>query len=272
MNLPTFSTGVQIGVIAGVSAVVMFFLYVRQLRTRDASSVDVAWSGLLGCAALFAAATGEGDPVRRALVGALGGVWGLRLALHLLVDRVLKAKEEDGRYAKLRAQWGAKAGRNFFFVFMVQALLVALLCPPFVLGASGGPAGPTALDLGAAALWVVGLAGEWVADGQLARFRRDPSNKGKVCDAGLWRFSRHPNYFFEWLMWCAFALLALSAPMGWLGLSAPALMLLLILKVSGIPPTEERSLASRGEAYREYQRTTSAFVPWFRRGAGETAR
>ena len=113
------------------------------------------------------------------------------------------------------------------------------------------------------ALWATALAGEVLADRQLARFRGAPGNRGKTCRAGLWRYSRHPNYFFEWLIWCAYSLMTLPAPYGWIGLANPLLMLFLILKVTGIPANEARALQTRGEDYRRYQRSTSAFVPWF---------
>jgi steroid 5-alpha reductase family enzyme len=109
------------------------------------------------------------------------------------------------------------------------------------------------------------VLGEWTADRQLARFRADPANRGKTCRAGLWRSSRHPNYFFQSLFWWTFVLLSVGAPHAWLTLISPLIILFLILKVTGIPPTEERALQSRGEDYRAYQRTTSAFIPWFPR-------
>ena len=111
-------------------------------------------------------------------------------------------------------------------------------------------------------LVVVGVVGETVADRQLLAFKRDPANRGRTCRTGLWRTSRHPNYFFEWILWCGFGLLGYAAPWGWTGLAAPLLILCSIVFVTGIPPTEAQALASRGDDYRAYQRTTSAFVPW----------
>jgi steroid 5-alpha reductase family enzyme len=123
------------------------------------------------------------------------------------------------------------------------------------------------LEWAGAALWLFALLGESAADLQLARFKADPSTRGRVCDVGLWRLSRHPNYFFEWLVWCAYFLFALPSPWGWTTVSCPLLMLYFLFRVTGIPATEEQALRSRGEAYRRYQRTTSAFVPWVRRSA-----
>jgi steroid 5-alpha reductase family enzyme len=114
-------------------------------------------------------------------------------------------------------------------------------------------------------LWALAVAGESLADAQLRAFKSDPAHKGQVCRAGLWAYSRHPNYFCEWLIWCAYALLAISAPYGWLGLLSPAIILFLLVKVTGIPPTEKQSLRSRGPAYARYQNEVSAFFPWFPR-------
>jgi Predicted membrane protein len=117
----------------------------------------------------------------------------------------------------------------------------------------------------AAALWVIGFAGESTADRQLLHFRLDPQNRGRTCQLGLWRYSRHPNYFFEFLMWVAYALFASATPFGWIAFACPAVMLFLLLKVTGIPATEAQALRTRGDEYHEYQRTTSVFVPWPRR-------
>lgn len=252
------------------SAVVMLALWLVQVRTRNAGIVDLAWTILTGGAAVAFALVGPGDPDRRALLGVIGGLWASRLAVHL--GRRILGEEEDGRYADLRARFGARADRWFLVFFQVQALFVGVLAIPFALAATNaaplGPAG-AATALG---VFVVAVVGESVADAQLARHRADPAQRGKTCRAGLWRYSRHPNYFFEWLHWFAYVPLAWAAPAGPLALLGPALMLLLITKVTGIPPTEERALRSRGDAYRAYQRTTNAFFPWFpRRDPQETA-
>ena len=114
-------------------------------------------------------------------------------------------------------------------------------------------------------LWVIGFAGESTADRQLLHFRLDPQNRCRTCQLGLWRYSRHPNYFFEFVMWVAYALFASATPFGWIAFACPAVMLFLLLKVTGIPATEAQALRTRGDEYREYQRTTSVFVPLPRR-------
>ncbi|NUQ52240.1 MAG: DUF1295 domain-containing protein [Phycisphaerales bacterium] len=259
MNTEHFWLALALGLAFCIIA--MGTLWVYATAKRDASIVDVAWAGLLGTLAIVYAALGDGAPERRVQIGVMGGFWGLRLSAYLLLDRVLRASHEDGRYQELRASWGDRANRNFFVFFQAQGLLAAVLSAPFAMAAfSDAPL--RTLDFASAAIWLVALLGESLADRQLAAWRRLPSNRGRTSRAGLWRYSRHPNYFFEWLMWCAFAGVASAAPLGWLAWLAPLFMLLLITKVTGIPPTEARALRSRGEDYRRYQRSTNAFFPW----------
>ncbi len=241
------------------AALLMAGLWLLQRRAGNAAIVDAGWAASLGLMGVIYGLCGPGDPLSRTAVAVITGLWGLRLAWHLLRDRVL-GKPEEGRYRELRRHWGDRFQPRLFGFYQAQALLAAVLSLPFALAVTRPQAGW--LDLAAVGLWALGLGVESVADRQLARFKRDPANAGQVCAVGLWRYSRHPNYFGEWLMWLAFALLALPARGGWLGLLAPLLMLLFILKITGIPPTEAQALRSRGEAYRRYQRTTRAFVPW----------
>jgi steroid 5-alpha reductase family enzyme len=243
-------------------ALVMLALWLRQRRTQDASAVDAAWAAGLGGLALFYAVVAAGDPSRRVWIGFLAGFWAFRLAGYLVLDRV-HGKPEDGRYRSLRTKWGPHVQRNFFILYIAQALLCVTLSVPFLLISFNPSPELHVLEILGLAVWFVALIGEATADGQLAAFRSIDSNRGRTCRVGLWKYSRHPNYFFEWLIWCSYALMALPAPHGWAGLVSPAIMLFSILKVTGIPPTEEQALASRGEDYRDYQRTTSAFVPWF---------
>jgi steroid 5-alpha reductase family enzyme len=246
-------------IIAGLIATgvaVLVALWALQLRTRDAATADVGWTMLVAGGALSAAALVDGDTTRRWLVAVLASAWAARLGWYLLRDRVLSGGPEDGRYRYLREYWGSSASRNFFFLYLGQAVVAALFIAPLTAAMQGGP-----LDWWAAAgvvLWFVSVIGEAVADRQLARFRANPANKGRVCEHGLWRYSRHPNYFFEWLHWFAYVLIGHGAAMTWLG---PAAMLLFLFRITGIPWTERQSLRSRGEAYREYQRTTSVFLP-----------
>ncbi len=245
-------------VLAG-AVVAMTVVWEIQRRQRNAGWVDVAWSYLMGAAAVYYAATGTGDSVPRVVVAVLAGLWGLRLGTHLFVR--VAGEPEDGRYKHMRGAIGDAQGKWYAF-FLFQAGLTALLSVPFWVVAQNPTPGFTPLVALAIAIWLVAVGGEAIADRQLARFRADPGNKGKVCNIGLWRYSRHPNYFFEWLHWFTYVALAIGAPYWWLSLIGAVLMLVSLCWVTGIPFVEQQSLRSRGDAYREYQRTTSVFVPW----------
>jgi len=247
---------------AGGASLLMALLWLVQRRIGDASFVDAAWAGSVGLLAVIYAYFADGYLPRRVLVAALGAVWAFRLARYLLVDRVLQAEEEDGRYRMLRQNWGEKAQIYFFLFFQVQALFVFAFALPFFCAAANPHSGLTPGDYAGVGVWLIAVVGEGVADRQLARFRSDPAHRGKTCRSGLWRYSRHPNYFFEWVHWWAYVLMGAGSPCGWATLAAPAFMLFLLFRVTGIPYTEKRALASRGEEYRAYQRTTSVFIPW----------
>ncbi|MCV6604628.1 MAG: DUF1295 domain-containing protein, partial [Porticoccaceae bacterium] len=190
----------------------------------------------------------------------LMGIWYLRLGFYL-ARRVL-SETEDGRYKYLRQYWGKRANVYHFFFFQFQALLIWLFSLPAWVISNGTAADISANHYGAIALALVAFVGVTSADRQLAQFRANPENRGAVCQAGLWNYSRHPNYFFEWLHWFCYPLLALGLAGGsWLWL-APLLMLLFLIFISGIPYTEQQAIRSRGEAYLRYRQTTSAFVPW----------
>ncbi len=254
------------GLAWALAAGIQFVLYLRQRQTRDASAVDAGWAGSLVAIGVLYAVLADGDLALRILVAAMIGLENQRVA-RLVIAR-LGDGEEDKRYQELRERWRAKSQEQtrFFVFFQAQALLAAILSLPILLAASDD-GGLGVLAYAGAALWLVAAALERTADVQLTRFKDDDSNRGQVMSEGLWRYSRHPNYFFQWLTWVAYALVALQAPYGWLGLSAPAIMLLLILFVTGVPPSEESSLRSRGDRYRRYQERTSVFVPWFPKGA-----
>jgi steroid 5-alpha reductase family enzyme len=168
---------------------------------------------------------------------------------------------------ELRRKWGAAGPaafhRRMYRFYLIQAALDLVLALPLWIVAQNPAAAIAPLEWAALGLWTVALAGETLADAQLAAFKRSGVGHDQVCERGLWSWSRHPNYFFEWLVWVAYALAALaSPPWGAVGLAMPALMLFFLLRVTGIPATEAQALRSKGDAYRDYQRRTSAFVPW----------
>ncbi len=236
----------------------MAVLWAVGRRIANWSLVDPGWAACLVLLAGLYALLSDGAPLRRGVLAAAVAAWGGRHVALLLVHRVI-GHPEEGRYVELRRTWGPGA---FFLFFQAQALLAVLLSGPFLLVAGNATDGPHPLELASLALFALALAGEARADADLARWRRAPGNRGKTCRTGLWAWSRHPNYFFEWLVWCAFALAAAAAPGGGWAVYAPILLLLLLLFVTGIPPSERQALRTRGDDYRAYQRTTSAFVPW----------
>lgn len=255
-------TPLEVLALAGGGILVGFgLLWILELRARDASLVDVGWALALGGLAVLYSVLGSGSPQRRLGLGVLIGAWSLRLAIHIYARH--RGGPEDGRYQALRARWGNQAHLFFFFFYQAQGALALVLSLPFFLIAYNPSPYFAPVELAGFALAAVSVLGETIADRQLARHRAAPANRGKTCRSGMWRYSRHPNYFFEWLFWCAVALVALAAPHGWVALVSPILMLLSIVKVTGIPPTEERALVTRGDDYRAYQSATSAFIPWF---------
>jgi steroid 5-alpha reductase family enzyme len=253
-----------IGVTLGLSAAMALAWLVQRL-TRNAGWVDVMWSLALGAAgvtyALFPLQAGLPLP-RQWLLAGIVAAWSTRLGLHI-AERSMHGAE-DSRYTQFRTDWGAAFQRRMFWFLQIQAAAAALLAISMLLAARN-PRPLSVSDLMALALLAAAITGEAAADRQLRRFRTEAGHRGGICDIGLWGWSRHPNYFFEWLCWLAYPLFAIDPaggyPWGWLALLAPALMYWLLVHVSGIPPLEQQMLRSRGGAYREYQARVRAFVP-----------
>jgi len=237
-------------------------LYLLARRLDNYGIVDVAWSYAFGLLAVLFALTGGGWLPRRVVLAALVVAWSARLGTHLARRVAAHHPVEDGRYLRLREDWKGRFHATMFGFFQLQALSVVVLGLPFLLAMQHTTAVFHPLEIAGIVVWCVAIVGEGVADAQLAAFKRSPAHRGAVCATGLWAWSRHPNYFFEWLVWVGFALIAWPAPAGWLGLIAPAAILFLLLRVTGIPLTEEQAVRSKGEAYRRYQQSTSVFIPW----------
>ena len=236
-----------------------------QRRQANAGIVDVLWAAGLGGAAVLLALLGTGAPAPRVALALLGGTWSWRLARHLW--RRVRHETEDGRYRALRETWQGDQ-RKLFSFFQFQALLIPLFALPFAAVASNARTTPAWLVSGVA-IWLLAVLGEGIADAQLARFRADPRHRGQTCRDGLWRYSRHPNYFFEWLHWFAYVALAVGSPLAWLAWSGPLLMYLFLRYLSGVPFTEMQALRTRGDDYRAYQRSTPMLFPWFPKRSSE---
>jgi steroid 5-alpha reductase family enzyme len=249
-----------------VAAGVMLALWLWHLRLRNVGVVDLGWTLSVVLVAILDAALGSGDLTRRWLIAAMFAVWGVRLGGYLLRDRVL-GRPEDPRYIDLRERQSPVAAGSFFLFFQAQAVLAVLLSAPALIASLNPSPGLAAIEIGAAGLWAVALTGEAIADRQLERFKTRRDTKGRTCREGLWRYSRHPNYFFEWLIWIAYASFAAASPWGGLAFLCPLLIFYLLFRVTGIPATEAQALRTKGDDYRRYQETTSVFVPWFPRGA-----
>jgi len=241
-------------------AVAMAGLWLVQRRTGDASIVDVGWTFGTGAVAVaLVTLTSDGDPARRWLAAAMVAAWSLRLGVYLW-RRVRASAREEGRYRYLRNALGARAEIGLFAFFQIQAAWAVMFAMP-VWAASEATRGLDWLDAVGVAIWVVGVLGETVADRQLARFRADPGRAGEVCDTGLWGWSRHPNYFFEWLQWWGFVVLGMGSDYWWFTVAGVVVMYVFITRLTGIPYTERQALRSRGESYRRYRERVPAFFP-----------
>jgi steroid 5-alpha reductase family enzyme len=253
-------------ILTGAVAVggVMMLLWLIHFPLHNAAIVDAGWAGGLALLGVLYAVMGVGWAPRRMAIGFMAVAWGLRLALYLLFTRVI-GHPEEGRYVELRKHWRTNIPLKFLLFFEFQAVLCIVLAAPFLLASENPAHAFSIFEYAGAALWVVAIAGEVAADMQLNAFKSNPENRGKTCRAGLWNYSRHPNYFFEFLIWVAFCLFAIDSKYGYVALVPPALMLYFLLQVTGIRATEAQALRTRGADYRRYQQTTSAFVPWFPR-------
>ena len=255
--------GLGLAIIMGL----MTLLWLLSLLLKDSSIVDPFWGpGFVIANWVYFALTPEGFPARKWLISILVAIWGLRLGLYLLWRNW--GKGEDFRYRKWREEAGAPWWwRSYFKVFVLQGALMWIISAPLLASHWGAsPDRLTALDFLAVAVWLVGFTFEAAGDLQMARFRANPETKGKVLNNGVWRFTRHPNYFGDATQWWAYYLIAAAAG-GWWTIFSPIVMTLLLLRVSGVTLLE-KTLSRTKPGYREYVESTSAFVPWFPRKRG----
>jgi len=252
-------------VVLGVMTVVMLAAWAFGLARGNGGWTDVFWTFgtgvVLAAAALFPLEAFPGPQPRQWVVAGLVALWSLRLGGYI-APRVAR-HPEDPRYAKFRADWGAAYRQRMLFVVLPQAPATALLGLSVIVAART-PGHDLALrDVLGVAVLMLAIAGEGLADAQMKAFKAAPANKGKVADTGLWGWSRHPNYFFEWLGWLAYPVIGFdpARPFTWLSFTAAVVMFLLLTRVSGVPPLEAAQLRSKGDAYRRYQARVSAFFP-----------
>ena len=260
MTLPLLTLYLSFGLFVAMS-----FAWWLARRPGSSGMMDVVWSyatAAAGAAGAMAPVAGA-VPARQVLVALLALAWGVRLGTHIWWRG--RGGHDDPRYAALRRSWGQHADRRLFQFAQIQA--VAALALALVIVAAGRAPAPFGQwsDWAGIGLLIVAVAGEGIADAQLAAYRARPENRGGVCDRGLWSLSRHPNYFFEWLAWLAWPVIAIGAgasdPAMWITLAGPVLMYVLLVHVSGIPPLEAHMLRSRGAAFADTQRRIRAFWP-----------
>ena len=248
-------------ILAATLFVYMSFWFVVSLLKKRNDVADVAW----GLGFILVAWTSYGispdSGIRGLIVGILVTIWGTRLAWH--IHRRNRGRPEDYRYQAWREAWGKWFYiRSYFQVYILQGVLLMVIATPIVLINGQTNNGLGLLDLLGALVWITGFIFESVGDAQLAQFIKNPANKGKLMQSGLWAYTRHPNYFGEITQWWGIGLMALTVPLGWLGIIGPATITFLIVKVSGIPLLEKKMAAN--PEFAEYQNKVPMLIPFSR--------
>jgi steroid 5-alpha reductase family enzyme len=259
----------SIGPASIVMFVIMTIAYAISEKLKNAGLIDWVWGFSFGLLAAIYCATENGALERKIILLIIVLPWSLRLGSYLLMRWWKEFPTEDKRYHAWRVEWGKSAALNMVGVFYLQGALIIILSVPFALIAADPGGTLTVMDLLGIIAALTGFAGESIADEQLRRFKSNSGNKGKTMMSGLWAYSRHPNYFFESVVWIGIFLVALHAPNGFLSVYVPLLMLILLLKVSGVTLTEQHALKDKGEEYLRYIERVSPFIPWFPKKARE---
>lgn len=240
------------------AALLMLVLWFLQYRSKNAGIVDVAWSfftPVIGAWLILADEVDNG--LRQYLIICLALAWGIRLGSYLY--KRVNNETEDGRYRYMREYCGKYAQPVMFIFFQIQATWTLLFALPFWAASRNASINLSWLDYLGITVWLLAMFGEWLSDRQLAQFKQQTQDRSLVCNTGLWRYSRHPNYFFEWLHWWAYVCLGYGSDYWWLSWTGLLVMYVFITRITGVPYTEQQSLRSKGDAYRQYQRTTSSF-------------
>jgi len=240
-----------------LACLVWWFAY----RIQKTSIVDIFWSLFILAAAGLYYACLQPQPRASLFYLSLVAFWAVRLSLHIYFRGC--GQGEDARYQSLRIGWGAQEKKRMLIFFLQQGLAAWVFSLPFFILFSNPTGVFSAWEIIGVFIWLVAFNGESISDAQLLVFKKDPQNSGKVLRSGFWKYSRHPNYFFEWLNWIAYAWLSLPHQGGSFAAICPMLMYYFLNKISGIPLAEKQALKSRSAEYVEYQRVTSAFFPWF---------
>lgn len=262
MNFAQISL-IGLGLVMGL----MLLLWLLSLKLKNSSIVDIFWgSGFVILHWLYFWLTPQGLPERKLLLGLLVTVWGLRLTIHILQRNW--GKPEDFRYQAWRREAGPSwAWKSLYKVFLLQGVLMWVISMPLLAAQiQPGPGRLTLLDGLGGVVWLIGFYFESAGDAQLARFKANPSNRGKIITSGVWRYTRHPNYFGDSAQWWGYYLVAAAAGGFWT-IFSPVLMTWFLVRVSGVAMLEKTMQSRPG--YSEYMRTTSAFIPWFPRKSGE---
>ncbi|MEO8616756.1 MAG: DUF1295 domain-containing protein [Luteolibacter sp.] len=230
-------------------------------RVDNYSLVDAVWALGIGVTSWFWLMSG-GWHVKQSVAAVMVALWSLRLGWHLQKRIRQHHPQEDARYIKLREVWSGREVSAFFWFFQAQAISVVLLALPFLCIARDSNGKWGVWESVGLALGLLGIAGEGLADSQMSGFKKSISDPKAVCRSGLWYYSRHPNYFFEAVIWSGFYVFSCGSAWGWATIHAPVMVIYLLLRVTGIPPTEAAAVLRKGDTYLNYQKTTSAFIPW----------
>lgn len=253
----------ELGIGALISMGLFFATWFFAVKYKNGAMADITWSYGFLFLVIFYAFSSEGWLPRQLVLCTMVAFWSLRLTFYLAKRTIKNLHKEDTRYKALRQESKIPEKAYFLWIFFCQALLQTLVTVPFVISCMDTHGAFRVTEVIAIMLFIPAFIGEAVADKQLSDFKKQSTEQNSVCRVGLWNYSRHPNYFFEWLIWLAYFIYAVGSPYGLIALLSPVVMLQMLLNVSGVKFSESVSVGTRGEDYMRYQKETSAFIPWF---------